>query len=165
LDDTTFRRSRNSGSLGFSTHRLSHQHTVTRKYENVPSIHSQETEIESYQIQFYHDEYKNRKSQNDVNRIPTVFGERLHKRIIEDEKEEKKQKALLKLSAETKDISKENIIENNKENGFQFSINNKDNESNIGRCSNSGNLKISLYDIYLQLYIIYLYMYHIYRII
>lgn len=108
-------------------------------------MHSQESETESHQIQFHYDEHKSRKPQNDVNRISTVFGERLHKRIIENEKDEKKQKTLLKLNVEakTKDISKENIIENNKENGSQFSINNG-NESNIEQYSSSGNIKITL---------------------
>lgn len=131
LDDVTFRRGHNS--VGFSTYRLRHQ---SRNYENVSSMHSQDSETESHQIQFHY-EYKSKKPQTDVNRIPTVFGQRLHKRIMEDEKEEKKQKALLKLDAEAKtnDISKENVVENDKENGSQFGVNN-DNESNIER-SNS----------------------------
>lgn len=120
------------------------------------STHSQENETESHQIQFCHDEYKSGKPPSDVNRIPTVFGERLHKRIMEDEKEEEKQKLRVELSVETKDISKENIVKNDKENGSQFSVNNNDNESNIGRCSNSGNLKlISL--LFIRLYHVSLY--------
>lgn len=76
---------------------------------------------------------------------------------MEDEKEEEKQKPQLELSVETKikDISKENIVKNDKENGSQFSVNNNDNESNIGRCSNSGNLKISL--LFIRLYHVSLY--------
>lgn len=93
-----------------------------------------------HQIQFHCDEYKNKKPQTDVNQITTLFGERLQKRIMEDEKEEKKQKALLKLNVETKteDIPKNNV-ENDKENGSQFSINND--ESNIEQRSTSGIVK------------------------
>ncbi|EGI70805.1 hypothetical protein G5I_00411 [Acromyrmex echinatior] len=71
--------------------------------------------------------------------MPTVFGERLYKRIIEDKKEEEKQTKLIKLAADikTKDISKENIIENDKKAGSPFGMNNDTNDSNIGRCSSS----------------------------
>lgn len=73
-----------------------------------------------------------------------MFGERLQKRIMEDEQEEKKHKALLKLNVETKtkDIPKNNVVENDKENGSQFSINS--NESNIEQRSTSGIIKINL---------------------
>lgn len=149
MDDVTFRRNNKSEASGFFTHRLPHQHTVTRKYENVPSTHSQESEAESHQIQLHHDEYKSRKPQIDVNRLPTLFGDRLQKKIMEDEKE-KEQKALLKLSAEvkTKDIPKNNVVGNDKENESQFSINNI--ETNIGRCSNSGSIKMTFYEIYVS---------------
>lgn len=140
MDDWTFRRGYRSEALDFSTHRLPHQYTATRKYEDVPSMHSQEGEIESHQIQFQYDEYKNRKPQTDVNRIPTLFAERLQKRIMEDEKEDEKQKALLKLSVEPepKDIPKNNVVENDKENGSHLN----NNESDIKRCFNSGNVRI-----------------------
>lgn len=71
-----------------------------------------------------------------------MFGERLQKRIMEDEKEEKKQKALLKLNIETKTKDIPKNVENDKENGSQFSINN--NESNIEQHSTSGIIKINL---------------------
>ncbi|XP_024890949.1 golgin IMH1, partial [Temnothorax curvispinosus] len=136
LDDVTFRRSNRSEASGSSTHRLPHQHTA--KYENVPSTHSQESETESHEIQFHHDEYKSRKPQTDVNRIPTLFGERLQKRLMESEEEEKKQKEMLKLGVEVKsaDIPENNVVENDKEIGSQFGTNDN-NESNIERCSNS----------------------------
>ncbi|XP_011158217.2 origin recognition complex subunit 1 isoform X1 [Solenopsis invicta] len=134
LNDITFRRS--NRNEGFSTHRSSQQRNVTRKYEDVSSIHSEESETEPYEIGFRQNKYK---LQNDVNRVSTVFGERLHKKIMETEEEEKKQKALLKLGAEvkTEDIPKNSIVENDKENGSQFSINNNDNETNVRRCSSS----------------------------
>ncbi|XP_071560512.1 uncharacterized protein Flash isoform X2 [Temnothorax nylanderi] len=136
LDDVTFRRSNRSEASGSSTHRLPRQHTA--KYENVPSTHSQESETESHEIQFHHDDYKSRKPQTDVNRIPTLFGERLQKRLMENEEEEKKQKAILKLGVEVKsaDIPENNVVENDKEIGSQFGTNDN-NESNIERCSNS----------------------------
>ncbi|XP_018054596.1 PREDICTED: myb-like protein X [Atta colombica] len=142
LDDVTFRRSRNYKSRDFSIPRLPYQHNVTKKYEDTSSIHLQESETEeneSYQIQFCHDKYKNKKPQNEVHRMPTVFGERLYKRIIEDKKEEEKQTELMKLAADikTKDISKENIIETDKKAVSSFGMNNNDNDSNIGRCSSS----------------------------
>ena len=150
LDDVTFRRSRNYKSRDFSIPRLPYQHNVTKKYDDTSSIHLQESEteeIESYQIQFCHDKYKNKKPQNEVHRMPTVFGERLYKRIIEDKKEEEKQTELMKLAADikTKDISKENIIETDKKAVSSFGTNNNDNDSNIGRCSSSGRLKIYLF--------------------
>ncbi|XP_025075058.1 uncharacterized protein LOC105431003 [Pogonomyrmex barbatus] len=127
LDDATFRRNNRNESKGFSIHRLAHQHTLTRKYENVPSIYLEESETELHQIKFCHDEYEDKKSQNDIKRISTLFGERLHKRIMEEENEKTKQKAL-KLSAEvkTKEFPKKDSVENNKENGSQFSINNNE---------------------------------------
>ncbi|XP_018349980.1 PREDICTED: protein PFF0380w [Trachymyrmex septentrionalis] len=142
LHDVTFRRSHKYKSRDFSIHRLPYQHNVIKKYEDTSSTHLQESETEeteSYQIQFCHDEYKSKKPQNEVHRMPTVFGERLYKRIIEDKKEEEKQTELIKLAADikTKDISKENIIENDKKAGSPFSMNNNDNDSNIGRCSSS----------------------------
>ncbi|XP_012061892.1 PREDICTED: CASP8-associated protein 2, partial [Atta cephalotes] len=142
LDDVTFRRSRNYKSRDFSIPRLPYQHNVTKKYEDTSSIHLQESETEeneSYQIQFCHDKYKNKKPQNEVHRMPTVFGERLYKRIIEDKKEEEKQTELMKLAADikTKDISKENIIETDKKAVSSFGMNNNNNDSNIGRCSSS----------------------------
>jgi len=138
LDDVTFRRNNKSEASCFSTHRLPYhiyQHTVTRKYENIPST---QKKVESHQIQFHHYD-KSWKSQIDINRLPTLFGDRLQKKIIEDEKEEKEQKALLRLSVEVKteeNISTNNIVENDKENELKFSINNI--ESNIERCCNSG---------------------------
>ncbi|XP_077268375.1 uncharacterized protein LOC143900649 [Temnothorax americanus] len=136
LDDVTFRRSNRSEASGSSTHRLPRQHSA--KYENVPWTHSQESETESHEIQFHHDDYKSRKPQTDVNRIPTLFGERLQKRLMENEEEEKKQKAMLKLVVEVKsaDIPENNVVENDKEIGSQFGTNDN-NESNIERCSNS----------------------------
>ncbi|XP_071629060.1 uncharacterized protein Flash isoform X2 [Temnothorax longispinosus] len=136
LDDVTFRRSNRSEASGSSTHRLPRQHTA--KYENVPSTHSQESETESHEIQFHHDEYKSKKPQTDVNRIPTLFGERLQKRLMESEEEEKKQKEMLKLGVEVKsaDIPENNVVENDKEIGSQFGTNDN-NKSNIERCSNS----------------------------
>ncbi|XP_018316803.1 myb-like protein X [Mycetomoellerius zeteki] len=134
LDDVTFRRRHNYKSRDLSNRKSPYQHNV-RKYEDTSSIHLQETEeTEFYQIQFCHDEYKSKKQQNEVHRMPTVFGERLHKKIIEDKKEEEKQKELIKLAADTKtkDISKENI-ENDKKTGSPFSMNNNDNDSNIER--------------------------------
>lgn len=144
MDDITFRRSNRSQAPDFSTHRLPQQQTVTKDYENIPSAYSEESETESYQNQLHHDEYKSWKPQTDVNRMPTLFGERLRKRIMEDEKEEKKQKALLQLNieAETNNVPK-NVVENDKENSSQFSKNN--NESNIGRCFNSGSVKPAFY--------------------
>ncbi|XP_018394288.1 PREDICTED: asparagine-rich protein-like [Cyphomyrmex costatus] len=138
LDDVTFRRSHNYKPQEFSICKLPYQHTVTKKYEDVSSTHSQESETEeteSYQMQLCHNEYKGKKPQNEVHRIPTVFGERLHKRIIE----EKKQQELIKLAAETKtkDISKEDIIEKDKKTGSSSGMNNNDNDSNVGRYSNS----------------------------
>ncbi|KYN28492.1 hypothetical protein ALC57_02104 [Trachymyrmex cornetzi] len=143
LDDITFRRSHNYKSRDFSIHKLPYRHNITKKYEDTSSIHLQESETEeteSYQIQFCHDEYKSKKPQNKVHRMPTVFGERLYKRIIEDKKEEENQTELINLLAaniKTKDISKENIIENDKKAGSPFGMNNNDNDSNIGRCSSS----------------------------
>ncbi|XP_028050279.1 putative uncharacterized protein DDB_G0282133 isoform X2 [Monomorium pharaonis] len=132
LDDITFRRSNRNGYLDFSTHNSSHQPAI--KVEDVSLVHSEESETEVHQIEFRQD--KSRKLQKDVNRIPTVFGERLHKKIMEYNEEEKKQKALLKLDAEVKTeaIPKNSNVENDKENGSQFSTNNN-NECNIRRCS------------------------------
>lgn len=63
---------------------------------------------------------------------------------METEKEEKKQKALLKLSVEskTKDIHKNNVVENNTENESQFSINN--NNESVEQRSTSGRVKINV---------------------
>lgn len=144
MDDVTFRRNNRSEASCFSTHRLPYQHIVTRKYENIPST---QEKVESHQIQFHHDD-KSWKSQIDVNRLPTLFGDRLQKKIMEDEKEEKEQKALLKLSVKvkTENTSTNKFVENDKENESKFSINNNI-ECNIERCSNSGNVKISFYEV------------------
>lgn len=95
-------------------------------------MHSQEDEIE-----FHRNEYKNEKLEYD-NQQPTVFAERLYKRIIKDEIENTKQKTLNYDIEIKKKIAEENIVESDKENGSQSNINN-DNESNtIIRHSDSG---------------------------
>ncbi|XP_072752178.1 uncharacterized protein Flash [Anoplolepis gracilipes] len=141
LDDTAFRRN-NKGD--FSTHRSYHLHTTVEKYEDVPLMQSQEYETvlhetELHETEFQHNEHRNKKSQYD-GQLPTVFAERLHKRIMKDEKEDTKQKTSLKLviEANSKEIFEENIVESDKENGSQSIMNN--NESNtITQHCDSGN--------------------------
>ncbi|XP_011863298.1 PREDICTED: uncharacterized protein LOC105559541 isoform X1 [Vollenhovia emeryi] len=144
LDDVAFRRgSSRSETPGVSTRRLAYKHTAARKYENIPSTRSQKSKTETHQAEFHHDKYKSRKPQADVSRVPTLFVERLQKRVLEGEKEEKRQNASLKPGVEVQpeDVPEDDIAENDRENGSQFSVNNNGNESNIGRRSNSGSLE------------------------
>nr|XP_012220554.1 PREDICTED: LOW QUALITY PROTEIN: major antigen [Linepithema humile] len=133
LDDVAFRRNNKGESQSFSAHKPSHQmSTITKTYESVSSIHSYENENDKLnQTELHRSKYKSIRSEKSVDQISTVFGERLHKKIIKEEKEEKKVISL-KLNPEinTKETSKENIVESDKENGSQPNINNG-NESNI----------------------------------
>lgn len=133
LDDVTFRRNNKGESWDFSAHRsLYQQHTTIEKYDNAPLMHLQEDETILHETEYHRNEHKNKKPQYN-GQLPTVFAERLHKRIIKDEKEDvKTQRTSWKLDIETnlKGISEENIVESDKENGSQSSMNNNDNESN-----------------------------------
>ncbi|KAL6429532.1 hypothetical protein ACFW04_007465 [Cataglyphis niger] len=133
LDDATFRRNNKGESWDFSAHRsLYQQHTMIERYDNAPLMHLQEDETILHKTEFHRNEHKNKKPQYD-GQLPTVFAERLHKRITKDEKEDaKSQRNSLKLDVEanSKGISEENIVESDKENGSQSNINNNDNESN-----------------------------------
>ncbi|XP_067212895.1 uncharacterized protein DDB_G0287625 isoform X2 [Linepithema humile] len=133
LDDVAFRRNNKGESQSFSAHKPSHQmSTITKTYESVSSIHSYENENDKLnQTELHRSKYKSIRSEKSVDQISTVFGERLHKKIIKEEKEGKKVISL-KLNPEinTKETSKENIVESDKENGSQPNINNG-NESNI----------------------------------
>lgn len=105
-------------------------------------MHSQEIETVFHETEFHRNEHKSIKPQYD-DQLPTVFAERLHKRIMKDEKEDMKQKTSLKLDIEanSKDIPEENIVESDKENGSQANMNNNGNESNtVTRHSDSGNI-------------------------
>ncbi|XP_014481813.1 PREDICTED: uncharacterized protein LOC106748108 [Dinoponera quadriceps] len=139
LDNAAFRR--NNRSLHFSTFRSYQHNAITEMYET-SVMNSEENTFMSQQIESHYTEYKSRKPQNNTDQIPvTVFGERLHKRIMDDKREEKRLRALSKLSSETNvnKIPEECIVESDKENGSESSINNNANESNaIARNSNSG---------------------------
>ncbi|XP_032674218.1 uncharacterized protein LOC116845546 isoform X2 [Odontomachus brunneus] len=140
LDNVAFRRNRN-GSLELSTLRSSYHNTMTEKYESVtPLINSEENTFISQQIESSYTEYKSRKPRSNTDQIPvTVFGERLHKRIMDDTREDKKLRAS-KLNSDTNvnKISEECIVESDKENGSQSSMNNNGNEFNVvTRSSNS----------------------------
>lgn len=148
-------------SSSYLDHGSSHQqYVVAEEHESVASSrYSEEKEFLSHRIESPDDEYKSRKPQNDVGEyIPvTLFGERLHKKIMNEEKEEKKQRTLSKLSAEAKDvkeISEECVVESDKENGSHTGINNNANESNaIIRSSSSGNIiKENLIFLHVYLY-------------
>jgi len=132
LDDAAFRRNNKGGSQSSSIHKPSPQMlTASETYENVSSIHSYENENDKLNHTELHcDKYKSMNLEKNIDQISTVFGERLHKKI-KDENEEKKI-ALLKFNPEitAKETLKENIVESDKENGSQANINN-DNESNI----------------------------------
>jgi len=91
----------------------------------------QEVEPQSRQAEFCQNENKSKKIQNDVAQISTVFGERMHKKIMEIAKEEEKQKSL-KLNG-----GKEIVEENNKENGSRSNLNNK--SISVTRDSGTGN--------------------------
>lgn len=144
LDDITFKRyNSKSESQVHSAHKSYQQ----QKYENVALSYS--NEIEPQQTESCHDEYESRKqNDNHSDRKLTLFGERLYKRIMEDEKEEKKQLASLKCSVEPSaiDISEENVMESDKENGAQSDMNNKDNEFvTTTQNSTSGNKQIFIF--------------------
>ncbi|XP_070150554.1 general transcriptional corepressor trfA isoform X2 [Polyergus mexicanus] len=133
LDDVTFRRNNKGESWDFSANRLLYQqYTTVEKYDNAPLMHSQEDETILHETEFHRNEHKNKKPQYN-GQLPTVFAERLHKRIIKDEKEDVKMQRTswkLDIEANSKGISEENIVESDKENGSQSSMNNNDNESN-----------------------------------
>lgn len=150
MDDVAFRR--NNGGFSNNFNHSSHKHpnpveTETRE-SAVSSMDLKEKEFMSHQTESNHDdERKSQKTQNN-DRIPvTLFGERLRKRIMNDEMEEKqKAHTLPKLEAElegnTKEISEECITEreSDKENGSHTSINNNASESKtVAQNSNSGN--------------------------
>lgn len=143
MDDTTFRRNNKGDSRDFSTYKSSHQQHTIEKYENAPLKYTQEDEIVLHETEFHCNEHKNEKLEYS-DQQPTVFAERLYKRIIKDEKENTKQKTSLKLDIKIKkEIAEENVVESDKENGSQSNINNNDNESNtITRHSDSGNMCI-----------------------
>lgn len=133
---------------------------MIEKYEKsvTSSINSEEDSFMSQQVESYYPEYKSKKPQNNIDQVPvTVFGERLQKRIIDAQREERKLKTTSsKLSSETNmdNIPEECIIESDKENGSQSGINNSANESNaITRSSNSGNVKLHMIiKTYIQIY-------------
>ncbi|XP_020296104.1 CASP8-associated protein 2-like isoform X1 [Pseudomyrmex gracilis] len=132
LDDVTFKRNIKNESLVHSAHRSSY--SQQQNYENVTLTYSNEFESEPQQTDLYHDRYESKKQNNDhSNQKLTLFGERLQKRIMENEKEEKKQLALSKCSIEPSviDMSEENVIESDKENGSQSGVNNKNNELTV----------------------------------
>ncbi|RLU18377.1 hypothetical protein DMN91_008734 [Ooceraea biroi] len=127
LDDISFRRNRKYESQGFSTYTTSdQQYDVMKQYENVSTM--QEIESRLYQTEFCQDESESKKIQSDTDQTPTIFGERMHKRILETEEEKQK---VLRFNG-----GKETAEESNKENGSRFSVNNNRNESSITR--NSG---------------------------
>lgn len=116
---------------------------MAEKYDSVTSLMNlEDNAFMSQQIESSYTEYKSKKQQSNIDQISvTIFGERLHKRIMEDTREDKRLRASSKLSSETNvnKISEECIVESDKENGSQSSINNNGNESNIvTRSSNSG---------------------------
>lgn len=123
--------------------------TIAEKSENViPLIRSEDDDLISQQIEPNYIEYKNKKPQNNIDQVPvTIFGERLHKRILDDRREEKRLKALSKPNSETVNkISDECVAESDKENGSQSSVNNNANESNsVVQNSNSGNVIKQIY--------------------
>lgn len=119
MDDVAFRRNRTYESRDFSARRTpNYQYEVPIKHENVSAAQEIE-ESSSYQTEYCHDESKNKKI--DIDKVSTVFGERMLKRIAETIKEEDKQK-MLALNGE---IAEESI----KENGSRSSVNKNDNES------------------------------------
>lgn len=145
---------------------------VVEKHEDVvSSTYPDENEVISYQNEIYDEEHENEKLQNDMNRIPvTVFGERLHKKIIDEEKEEKRQRVLSKLSAETniRKIPEEGVAESDKENGSQLSINNINEFNTVTWNSNLGNLMkdyLIFYTIVYAYKIIHSYFYLLYNCI
>lgn len=103
-------------------------------------MHSQEDETVSHETEF-HNEHKNEKLEYD-DQQPTLFAERLYKRIIKDEKENTKQKTLNFDIEIKKKIAEENIVESDKENGSQSNINNGNESNTITRHSDSGNICI-----------------------
>lgn len=91
------------------------QYDVTKQHESVPAM--QEIESKSHETEFCQDENKNNTMHIDIDpQISTVFGERMHKRIVESVKEDEKQKLS---TFREKEIAEES----NKENGSQSSIN------------------------------------------
>lgn len=129
LDDATFRRNNKGESQSFSVHKPLHQmSTIAKTYQSVSSIHSQNENDKLNQTEFHCGKYKSIKSEKSVDQISTVFGERLHKKIIKEEKEREETKVILKLNPEIN--IKENIMESDKENGSQPNRNNG-NESNV----------------------------------
>lgn len=140
MDDITFKRNSKNESLIHSAHRSSYQQ---QNYENVTLTYFNEIENEPQQTDLYHDRYESKKQNDDCsNQKLTLFGERLQKRIMENEKEEKKQLASSTCSIEPSvtDMSEENVIESDKENGSQSGVNNKNNELTVTtQNSNSGN--------------------------
>lgn len=121
MDDTTFRRNRTSELQSFSAHRTSNQHDI--KNDNVSTM--QEVESRLHQTDFVEDKNKNQKVQNDIDQIHTIFGKRMHKRIVETIKEEKEKQKIPSSVNEEKEIAEES----NKENGFRSSINNNGDKS------------------------------------
>lgn len=116
---------------------------MAEKHESItPLMNTEENTFMSHQIEPSYTEYKSTKPQNNTDQVPvTVFGERLHKRIMDDKREEKRLKSLSKLSSETNvnKVTEECVVESDKENGSQSSVNNTTNESNtVTRTSNSG---------------------------
>jgi hypothetical protein len=102
--------------------------------QEVPIPVMQEVEFQSHQTEFCQNEIKNKKIENDVDKISTVFGERMHKKIMEIAKEEEKQKTSLMLNA-----GKEIAEESNKENGSRSSLNNDNKSISVTRNSGTGN--------------------------
>ncbi|EFN80504.1 hypothetical protein EAI_05643 [Harpegnathos saltator] len=134
LDDTVFRRNR---SQCFSKS-LQQHNTMIEKSENIPLAKLEEDAVMLQQSESRYTEYKSRKQQNNTNQMPaTIFGERLYKKIME-EKEERRLN-LPKLGSETNvnKIPDECIVESDKENGSQFSINNVNEFNTIIQISNS----------------------------
>lgn len=139
MDDATFRRNNKGESRGFSTYKSSHQQHTVEKYENAPLMHIQEDETALHETEFHRNEHKNEKLDYS-DQQPTVFAERLYKRIIKDEIENTKQKPSLNLDIKIKkEIAEEIVVESDKENGSQSNINNDKESNTITQHSDSGN--------------------------
>lgn len=132
-----FRRNNKGESQTFSAYKQPHRTpAVAETYESVSYIHSYESENDKLnETELRRDKYKKIKSEKSVDQVSTVFGERLHKRIMKDEIGEK-MVAALKPNPEINARETSNIVESNKENGSQLNVN-KDNESNIAMKNSS----------------------------
>lgn len=161
MDDATFKRN-NKGESSFSNQKYSsHQiSTVAKTYESVSSIHSQNENKNDKlnQTELHCGKYTSIKSEKSVDQISTVFGERLHKKIIKEEKEREEEKVVLKVNPEinAKENLKENIMESDKENGSQLNKNNESDFAMKNPSSGKNNLSscsyILCYILYKSLY-------------